>query len=108
MKKLITLAIAICFTIGSVYAGCGTKIEVKGKITGYDAEKKELTVTSGKKDAPKENKITLEATVAVTGKDGAEAKIEDLMEKRVVVSTDKHTKKGESIALMVRKKKPKA
>ena len=88
MKKLIAFAIAIAMT-GAVYAGCGTKIPVEGELTKYDAEKKELTV--GKKT------ITLAASAEIKDADGKETKIEDLVGKNVVVSTDKHNKKGESV-----------
>ncbi|MDF1811934.1 MAG: hypothetical protein P1V20_06960 [Verrucomicrobiales bacterium] len=104
MKKLLVIAIAFCFA-GAAYAGCGVKIDVKGKLTNYDPETKELTVTTGKKDAPKEKKITMEATVAVKDAKGEEAKIEDLVGKRVTVSTDKHTKKAEAVSVLAKKKK---
>ena len=88
MKKLIALAIAIAMT-GAAYAGCGTKVPVEGEFTKYDAEKKELTVG--------EKTVTLAASAEIKDADGKEAKIEDLVGKKVVVSTDKHTKKGESV-----------
>jgi hypothetical protein len=37
--------------------------------------------------------------VKVTDADGKEAKIEDLVGKEVTVSTDKHTKKGETVTV---------
>jgi ABC-type glycerol-3-phosphate transport system substrate-binding protein len=98
MKKITVLALAFCLA-GAAYAGCGVKVDVTGKLTKFDAEKKELTVASGKADAPEEKKITLEATAAVKDDKGAEVKIEDLVGKSVSVSTDKHTKKGESVTL---------
>ena len=76
---------------GSAYAGCGLKVPVTGKIDSYNKEKKELKI--GKES------IALTATVKVTGEDGKEAKIEDLVGKEVTVSTDKHTKKGESVTV---------
>ena len=88
MKKLLSVALALTIT-GSAYAGCGIKVPVAGKLDSYDKEKKELKV--GKES------ITLAATVKVTGADGKEAKIEDLKGQEVTVSTDKHTKKAESI-----------
>lgn len=88
MKKLLTVALALTMA-GSAYAACGIKIPVTGKLDSYDKEKKELKIG---KEA-----ITLAATVKVTGADGKEAKIEDLVGKEVTVSTDKHTKKGESV-----------
>ena len=103
MKTLITLIIAVCFA-GSAYAGCGKKIDVKGKLSAYDAEKKELTV-SGKKDT-EDKKVTLAATYVVKDAEGAEVKLEDVVGKRVTISTDKHTKKAEAITVV--KKKPKA
>jgi hypothetical protein len=103
MKKLITIAIVCCFA-GAAYAGCGVKVDVKGKLSGYDAEKKELTVAGKKKDADPTT-ITLAATVVVKDAKGAEAKIEDIVGKRVTISTDKHTKKAEAITVMAKKKK---
>ena len=88
MKKIIALALAFAMT-GIAYAGCGTKIPVDGKLKKFDKEKKELTV--GKKT------ITLAATAKIKDKDGKEVKIEDLIGKTVNVSTDKHTKKAESV-----------
>ena len=103
MKTLATLIIAVCFA-GAAYAGCGKKIEVKGKLSTYDSEKKELTV-SGKKDT-EDKKITLAATYVVKDAEGAEVKIEDVVGKRVNISTDKHTQKAEAITVVA--KKPKA
>ena len=88
MKTLLSVALALTMA-GSAYAGCGLKVPVTGKIDSYDKEKKELKIG-------KEN-IALAATVKITGADGKEAKIEDLVGKEVTVSTDKHTKKGESV-----------
>ncbi|MCB1078325.1 MAG: hypothetical protein KDM64_10915 [Verrucomicrobiae bacterium] len=88
MKKLIALVLALGLS-GAAYAGCGVKVAVDGKLSKFDAEKKELTV--GKQT------ITLAASAVVKGADGKEAKIEDLVGKEVNVSTDKHTKKAEAI-----------
>ena len=102
MKTLITLAIAVCFA-GSVYAGCGKKIDVKGKLSAYDSEKKELTV-AGKKDT-EDKKVTLAATYVVKDDKGAEVKLEDIIGKRVSISTDKHTKKAEAVTVIKKKAK---
>jgi ribosomal protein L18E len=88
MKRLLTFAIALTIA-GSAYAACGIKVPVNGKLASYNKEKKELKVG--------EQAITLEATAKIIGADGKEAKIEDLVGKEVTVSTDKHTKKGESV-----------
>ena len=88
MKTLLTVAFALTMAASS-YAGCGLKVPVSGKIDSYDKEKKELKI--GKES------VTLAATVKVTGADGKDAKIEDLVGKEVTVSTDKHTKKGETV-----------
>ena len=88
MKTLLTIAFALTMA-GISYAGCGLKVPVTGKLASYDKEKKEIKI--GKES------ITLAATVKVIGADGKEAKIEDLVDKEVTVSTDKHTKKGESV-----------
>ncbi|MDF1754720.1 MAG: hypothetical protein P1U89_18185 [Verrucomicrobiales bacterium] len=100
MKKLLTIAVALCFA-GAAYAGCGVKVDVKGKLKSYDAEKKELTLTQ--KDADKT--VTMDATVVIKDAKGEDANIEDLVGKRVTVSTDKHTKKAEAISVMAKKKK---
>jgi ribosomal protein L18E len=89
MKQLLTIAIALTMA-GSAYAGCGLKVPVNGKLSAYNKEKKELKVG--------EQAITLEATAKITGADGKTAKIEDLVGKEVTVSTDKHTKKAESVS----------
>tara|TARA_R110000850_G_scaffold142269_12_gene264341 strand:+ start:259 stop:534 length:276 start_codon:yes stop_codon:yes gene_type:complete len=88
MKKLIVIAMAIAMS-GAAYAGCGTKIAVDGELKEYDAEKKELTV--GKKT------ITLEASAVIKDSDGNVVEIADLVGETVSVSTDKHTKKAESV-----------
>ena len=89
MKTLLTIAFALTMA-GSSYAGCGIKVPVSGKLASYDKEKKEIKVG--------ETAITLAATVKITDADGKEIKIEDLVGKEVTVSTDKHNKKGESVA----------
>ena len=88
MKKLITITMAV-LVAGAAYAGCGTKIPVEGKISKYDAEKKMLTI--GTKD------ITLDASVSIKDASGKRAKLEDLVGQEVMVSTDKHTKRAESV-----------
>lgn len=88
MNKFLTLAIALTMT-GAANAGCGIKIPVVGKLASYDKEKKELKVG--------DQAITLAASAKITGADGKEVKIEDLVGKEVTVSTDKHNKKGESV-----------
>ena len=88
MKTLLTAAIAIALS-GAAYAGCGVKIPVSGKLASYNKEKKELKVGG--------ESITLAADAKITGADGKDAKIEDLVGKEVTVSTDKHSKKGESV-----------
>jgi ribosomal protein L18E len=90
MKTLLTVAFALTMA-GSSYAGCGVKVPVSGKLASYDKEKKEVKVG--------DQAITLAATVKVTGADGKEAKLEDLIGKEVTVSTDKHNKKGESVTV---------
>lgn len=90
MKALLTAVFALAMA-GASYAGCGIKVPVSGKLASYDKEKKEIKVG--------EQAITLAATVKVTGADGKEVKIEDLVGKEVTVSTDKHNKKGESVTV---------
>jgi len=96
MKKLIIFSVAICMT-GAAFAGCGDKIPVEGELSEYDAEKKILKV--GRKE------ITLAASVQIKGADGATVDIKELMGKEVLVSTDKHTEKGESVTLVVKEEK---
>ncbi|MBU6180080.1 MAG: hypothetical protein KGR69_10465 [Verrucomicrobia bacterium] len=88
MKKLLAILSLVALS-GSIYAGCGVKVPVSGELSSYDAEKKEITVGG--------QKITLDASAKITGADGKSAKIEDLKGKKVTVSTDKHTKKGEEV-----------
>lgn len=89
MKKLLTIAVTLMMA-GASYAGCGLKVAVTGEVKAYDAEKKQLTVGT--------QAITLAATAKVTNSKGEEVKIADLVGKQVTVSTDKHNKKGESVA----------
>lgn len=84
MKTILALAITAILA-GEAFAGCGVKIDVEGELTKFDDETKEITV--GRKT------VTLLASANITGG----SKIEDLIGKMVVVSTDKHTKKGESV-----------
>jgi hypothetical protein len=88
MKKLITILAVIAMS-GSIYAGCGVKVPVAGKLSAYDAEKKVLTIG--------EEQVTLAASATIKDADGKDAKIEDLVGKDVEVSTDKHTKKAEEV-----------
>ena len=88
MKKLLAI-LSIVALSGSIYAGCGVKVPVAGELSAYDAEKKEITVGT--------EKITLDASAKITDADGKVVKIEDLKGKKVTVSTDKHTKKGEEV-----------
>ncbi len=90
MKTLLTAVFALTMA-GPACAGCGIKVPVSGKLASYDKEKKELKVG--------EQAITLAANAKITGADGKEVKIEDLVGKEVTVSTDKHTKKGESVTV---------
>ena len=88
MKKLFAI-LSIVALSGSIYAGCGVKVPVSGELSAYDAEKKVLTIG--------EEKVTLAASAKITDAEGKEVKIEDLVGKKVTVSTDKHTKKGEEV-----------
>jgi ribosomal protein L18E len=88
MKKLFAI-LSIVALSGSIYAGCGVKVPVSGELSAYDAEKKTLKVGS--------EEITLAAAAKIVDADGKEVKIEDLVGKKVTVSTDKHTKKGEEV-----------
>jgi ribosomal protein L18E len=88
MKKLLAILSLVALS-GSIYAGCGVKVPVSGELSGYDAEKKQITVG--------DQKITLDASAKITDAEGKSVKIEDLKGKKVTVSTDKHTKKGEEV-----------
>jgi ribosomal protein L18E len=88
MKKFLAIAFALAIS-GAAYAGCGVKVPVDGKISAYDAEKKAITV--GKET------ITLAANATVTDAEGKAVKIDALVGKDVKISTDKHTKKAESV-----------
>ena len=88
MKKLIAILAVIALS-SSIYAGCGTKVPVSGKLSDYNSETKTLTIG--------EQKVTLAATATITDADGKTVKIETLVGKNVDVSTDKHTKNAESV-----------
>ncbi len=88
MKKLLTILSVIALS-GSIYAGCGVKVPVTGELSKYDEEKKVLKVG--------DQEITLAASAKIVDAEGKEAKIKDLIGKKVTVSTDKHTKKGEEV-----------
>ncbi len=94
MKQFIAILAAAMIAAGSAYAGCGKKVTVSGKLT-YDADAKTLTV----KGAPKP--IKLQAGTKITGKDGAEAKIEDLDGKKVEIVHEHE--KADSVALAAKK-----
>ncbi len=88
MKKLIAILAVIALS-SSIYAGCGVKVPVSGKLSAYNAETKTLKIDD--KD------VTLAASATITDAEGKPAKIEDLVGKKVEVSTDKHTKNAESV-----------
>jgi ribosomal protein L18E len=88
MKKLLAVLSFVALA-GSLHAGCGVKVPVSGELSAYNAETKVLKVG--------EQEITLAAAAKITDADGKEVKIEDLVGKKVTVSTDKHTKKGEEV-----------
>lgn len=88
MKKLLAILSIIALS-GSLYAGCGVKVVVAGELSKYDSETKVIKVG--------DENITLAASAKIVDADGKEAKIEDLVGKKVTVSTDKHTKKGEEV-----------
>jgi hypothetical protein len=88
MKKLITILAAITLA-GSAYAGCGLKVAVNGELSAYDAETKTLTIG--------EEKVTLDASATIKDAEGKDVAIGDIVGKKVEVSTDKHTKKAESV-----------
>lgn len=85
MKTVIAVVTAAILA-GEAFAGCGVKIDVEGELTKYDEETKEVTVGR--------QKVTLLASAMRGG-----TKIEEMIGKTVVVSTDKHTKKGESLSI---------
>ncbi|HQW30559.1 MAG: hypothetical protein KA152_10005 [Verrucomicrobiales bacterium] len=88
MKKLIAILAVIALS-SSIYAGCGVKVPVSGKLSAYNAETKTLKIG--------EQSVTLAAAATITDADGKPVKIEDLVGKKVEVSTDKHTKNAESV-----------
>ena len=79
MKKiLVTLAI-VALTAGSSFAACGKKVTDEGKLTSYNADKKELTITTA--DGKTVNRILTPSTT-VSGK------IEELIGKSVKVVSE--------------------
>lgn len=79
MKKLLTIISVVALSAGSVFAGCGKKVTDEGKLTSYNADKKEVTITTA--DGKAVNRVLTPAST-VSGK------IEELVGKAVKVVSE--------------------
>lgn len=79
MKKLLTIISVVALSAGSVFAACGKKVTDEGKLTSYNADKKEVTITT--KEGKAVNRV-LTPDSKVTGK------IEELVGKSVKVVSE--------------------
>jgi len=77
MKKLLAILTIVAISAGSSFAGCGKKVTDEGKLTSFDAEKKELIITTADGKT-----VTRVLTPAVT------TKVEDLVGKSVKVVSE--------------------
>lgn len=85
MKKLLTILTAIAFFAGSAYAGCGKKVTDEGTLKSYDADSKEIVVDLGDGN---EAKLTVQPGTEYKDAEGKEAKIEDLVDQKVKVTSE--------------------
>lgn len=92
MKKILTIITALTLAAGAAYAGCGKKQTDAGELKNYDADSKAITVVVDDKKV----KLTVTPSTKATGKDGSDAKIEDLVGKNVKVVSEH--KKVDSIS----------
>jgi hypothetical protein len=74
MKKLLAILTIVAVSAGSTFAACGKKVTDEGKVTNYNADKKEISieVAEGKTVA-----LTLTPDTKLAGK------AEDLVGKKV-------------------------
>jgi hypothetical protein len=84
MKKILAICASTVVLALSASAACGKKVTNTGELKSYDAESKSITVVEGDKEV----KVTLTPTTVAKGKDGAEAKVEDLVGKTVKVVSE--------------------
>jgi len=87
MKKILAILTIVAVSAGSSFAACGKKVTDEGKLTSFNAEKKELTITT--KDGKTVNRM-LTPDTTVTGK------IEELVGKSVKVVSEHN--KADSVA----------
>tara|TARA_R110002096_G_scaffold4493_5_gene20789 strand:- start:7399 stop:7686 length:288 start_codon:yes stop_codon:yes gene_type:complete len=89
MKKVLSIIAVISLGAGSVFAGCGKKVDNVGTFT-YNAETK--TLSGGDLKKP----IKILPTTKVTNADGEEATIEDIAGGKVKVVSEHN--KADSVA----------
>jgi hypothetical protein len=79
MKKLLAIITIVAVSAGSSFAACGKKVTDEGKLTSFNAEKKELTITTADGKT-----VTRMLTPSTTGGD----KAADLVGKAVKVVSE--------------------
>ncbi len=79
MKKLLAILTIVAVSAGSSFAACGKKVTDEGKLTSFNAEKKELTITTADGKT-----VTRVLTPSTTGAD----KAADLVGKSVKVVSE--------------------
>ncbi len=79
MKKLLAILTIVAVSAGSSFAACGKKVTDEGKLTSFNAEKKELTITTADGKT-----VTRVLTPDTTGAD----KVADLVGKSVKVVSE--------------------
>ncbi|MEM7145249.1 MAG: hypothetical protein AAF591_08930 [Verrucomicrobiota bacterium] len=89
MKTILSILTVLALA-GAAYAGCGKKVTDTGTLKSFDADTKEIVIEAD----GKESKFTATKNTAAKGKDGAEAKLDDLVGKNVTV-TSEHGKADE-------------
>ena len=89
MKKILAILTALCLMVGASHAGCGKKVTNSGKLSSYDAEKKQIVVVGadGKK-----------AKLTITPKTKGANKLKSLVGKKVKVISEH--KKVDSVAIV--------
>ncbi len=89
MKKVLSILAVLSLAAGSVFAGCGKKVENVGTFT-YDPETKTLTGEGLKKP------VTILASTEIKDADGNEATIEDIASGKVKIVSEHN--KADSVA----------
>ncbi len=83
--RLLTLTVMLALCAGVVVAGCGHKDTHKGTLTSVDADNNQVVVAD---EDGKEVKLTLTANTQVMDAEGNEAKVSELVGKKVKVVSE--------------------